>query len=132
VRLGPYKKVPNWIELDPGCKVSHEMIAACVIGARACERAAIEEILVEADALGSNACLQVKRGSLSERWSINSVEIIKNWAERKSAEIVIARGAPRNLGAKTEVVGKKVVAAEGQVCAARDRLREMIAAGIPC
>src|SRR5215472_15584872 len=119
-----YEDVLGHIEAKAAAKMSHEMVAAGVIGAA--DEITGKERLVKAQALSSDSCLQLGLNMLAHGRSPNGIDIIENWTIRRRENVHVLVGPPGNLSANAEVaVEKQKVAAECRVAAPADSLRSV-------
>lgn len=98
----PHKNVVESIELDPASYMGQQVIGAGEIGAG--EEATGKEGLIKADTLPAHAGLQFCCRLLAQRWSKNSIEIIKNRAERQEALGEIFGGPPGDLASNAKMM----------------------------
>src|SRR6185437_10082880 len=99
------------------------MRAGGVVGAS--RESAVEEVLVEAEALGSDTAHDLGAKVLIKARSVDSVEVPKHRTVRLKSCIQIAASAPRNFALHAEVAFDQRVAAEVQICTTTEALREV-------
>lgn len=105
--------------------MSQEVVAAGKVRTAA-ETAALEKWGVKANALPSDATLNVGLRLLPQRRSKHGIEVVQDGAVRLPESINILVSAPGGLRAYAKVPLKKEVSAEGRISASANILRKMI------
>ena len=123
----PHKEVSFEVVPQASAEVSHEMVAADEIAATG-ETAAVEERLIEAQALPSDTGLQFGSNPARMR-RVYGAEIIQQRPIGLKSRIHIATGPPGDLTAKPEVVLQKIISGEHRIGSARQANRVMVPAG---
>ncbi len=104
----PMEVIPN-----PGAEMSHEVIAADVIGAA--KSIANCESLIKPYALSTDSRSQISLRFSADLWRIKSVEIPKYRAIRKVALIEILAGTPRDFAHYAKILVEQKVAAKCRI-----------------
>jgi len=115
------------IKPESSSKMTHEMVAAGVVGATG--EATSNEVLIKANAFSTNARGEFGRDMFRARRYPDSIEVVEKWAIGKSLERTPAP-SPRHIAAKPQLALKEDdVAAKNRISTAGER-RKNVSVGV--